>query len=43
VAGGRLDDLGAQRLAFGFLPWLAFLRRAFVRRLDVFFDMRATG
>ena len=28
-----------QRPAFGLLPWFAFLRRAFVRRFAVFFDI----
>jgi hypothetical protein len=29
-----------QRPAFGFVPWLAFLRRALILRLLVFFDIR---
>ena len=39
AATQRDDDVADQRPAFGFLPWLAFLRRALILRLFVFFDM----
>ena len=32
----------AQRPAFGFVPWFAFLRRALILRLFVFLDIRLT-
>ncbi|OWY60905.1 hypothetical protein B7486_66665, partial [cyanobacterium TDX16] len=42
-AGRRRGRCRQFRPALGFCPWFAFLRRAFVLRLSVFFDIGGAG